>query len=50
VGTFDDALGEIRRAPSTASFAGGLAVSYLFLHLIPEVARGNEHLRELFGE
>ena len=45
----------IRRLPFvpesvTASFAGGLAVSYVFLHLLPEVARGNERLRELFGE
>lgn len=34
----------------TASFAGGLAVAYVFLHLLPEIARGNEELRELFGE
>ena len=45
----------IRRLPFvpesvTASFAGGIAVSYVFLHLLPEVARGNDHLRELFGE
>jgi hypothetical protein len=35
---------------ATASFAGGLAVSYVFLHLLPEIARGNEELRELFQE
>jgi hypothetical protein len=45
----------IRRLPLvpeavTASFAGGLAVAYVFLHLIPELARGNEDLRQLFGE
>jgi hypothetical protein len=45
----------IRRIPgvpehATASFAGGLAVSYVFLHLIPEVARGHQELQELFGE
>lgn len=34
----------------SGSFAGGLAVSYVFLHLLPELAEGNEHLRELFGE
>ncbi|HYH26563.1 MAG TPA: hypothetical protein VD834_14550 [Blastococcus sp.] len=37
----------IRRLPlvperSTASFAGGLAVAYVFLHLLPEIAEGNE--------
>lgn len=45
----------IRRLPLvpervTGSFAGGLAVSYVFLHLLPELAQGNEHLRDLFGE
>ena len=45
----------IRKLPliperATASFAGGLAVAYVFLHLLPEVARGNAELRELFGE
>lgn len=37
----------IRRLPlvpeaATGSFAGGLAVAYVFLHLLPEVAAGNE--------
>ena len=46
---------QIRRLPlvpehATASFAGGLAVSYVFLHLLPELARGNIELRELFEE
>lgn len=45
----------IRKLPSvpehaTASFAGGLAASYVFLHLLPELAHGNTELRELFGE
>ncbi|MEP6464517.1 MAG: hypothetical protein ABJC62_14150, partial [Frankiaceae bacterium] len=28
------------------SFAGGLAVSYVFLHLLPELAEGNEAIGE----
>jgi hypothetical protein len=37
----------IRKLPlvpetATGSFAGGLAVSYVFLHLLPEIAEGNE--------
>ncbi|WP_435746168.1 hypothetical protein [Nocardioides sp. SYSU DS0663] len=45
----------IRKLPlvpehATGSFAGGLAVSYVFLHLLPELAEGNEALREVFGE
>lgn len=45
----------IRRLPLvpekvTASFAGGIAVAYVFLHLLPELARGNERLREVFDE
>jgi hypothetical protein len=45
----------IRRLPlvpehRTASFAGGIAVSYVFLHLLPELAEGNTRLRELFDE
>ena len=45
----------IRRLPfvpehATASFAGGIAVSYVFLHLLPELAEGNEELREVLGE
>lgn len=35
---------------ATASFAGGLAVAYVFLHLLPEVARGNEEFAELIGD
>src|SRR3954454_18879380 len=36
----------IRRLPlvperATGSFAGGLAVAYVFLHLLPEIAAGN---------
>ena len=45
----------IRRLPlvpehATASFAGGLAVSYVFLHLLPELAQGNRELRKVLGE
>jgi hypothetical protein len=45
----------IRRLPlvpehATASFAGGLAVSYVFLHLLPELAEGNRELREVLSE
>lgn len=45
----------IRRLPlvpehATASFAGGLAVSYVFLHLLPELAEGNRELREVLGD
>lgn len=29
-----------------ASFAGGIAVSYVFLHLLPEIAAGNEAIGE----
>ncbi|HEX2174947.1 MAG TPA: hypothetical protein VHG70_03460 [Nocardioidaceae bacterium] len=36
--------------PAMASFAGGIAVSYVFLHLLPELAQGNRELRELFAE
>jgi hypothetical protein len=37
----------VRRLPlvpeqATGSFAGGLAVAYVFLHLLPEIAEGNE--------
>ncbi|MBW3656698.1 MAG: hypothetical protein KY444_11400 [Gemmatimonadetes bacterium] len=31
------------------SFAGGVSVSYVFLHLLPELARGQEHIREAAG-
>ncbi len=45
----------IRKLPlvpedATASFAGGIAVSYVFLHLLPELAEGHIILREMFGE
>jgi hypothetical protein len=32
---------------ATGSFAGGLAVAYVFLHLLPELAEGNKTLGEL---
>jgi len=32
------------------SFAGGLAVAYVFLHLLPEIAVGNEGVAEALGE
>ena len=34
----------------TASFAGGLAVSYVFLHLLPEIARGSREVGEVLGD
>lgn len=42
---------KIRRLPlvperATGSFAGGLAVAYVFLHLLPEIAEGNEAVGE----
>ena len=45
----------IRRLPlvpeyATASFAGGLAVSYVFLHLLPELSEGNTELSEVLGD
>ncbi len=45
----------IRRLPLvpervTGSFAGGIAVAYVFLHLLPELAEGHTRLREVFGE
>lgn len=45
----------IRRLPfiperATASFAGGLAVAYVFLHLLPEIAEGNEAIGELLSD
>lgn len=41
----------IRRLPlvpesATGSFAGGLAVTYVFLHLLPEIAEGNQAVGE----
>ena len=46
---------KIRRLPSvpehvTASFAGGIAVSYVFLHLLPELNEGSRRVREVLGE
>ncbi|WP_431473096.1 hypothetical protein [Ornithinimicrobium sp. W1665] len=35
---------------ASGSFAGGVAVTYVFLHLLPELAEGNESLREVLGE
>lgn len=45
----------IRRFPgvpeaATASFAGGISVSYVFLHLLPELAEGNEGVAEALRE
>ncbi len=45
----------IRRLPLipeavTGSFAGGLAVAYVFLHLLPEVAEGNEAIGEALAD
>ena len=33
-------------APALASFAGGVSVAYVFLHLLPELAEGNEGVGE----
>jgi hypothetical protein len=45
----------IRRLPLvpervTGSFAGGLAVAYVFLHLLPELAEGNEAIGEALSD
>ncbi len=45
----------IRRLPllperATASFAGGLAVAYVFLHLLPEIAEGNEAIERVLDD
>jgi hypothetical protein len=45
----------IRKLPgvpehATASFAGGIAVAYVFLHLLPELAAGNEALGEVLED
>ena len=45
----------IRRLPlvpeaATGSFAGGLAVSYVFLHLLPELAEGNVAIGEALDD
>lgn len=34
----------------TGSFAGGLAVAYVFLHLLPELAEGNKAIGELLED
>ncbi len=35
---------------ATASFAGGISVAYVFLHLLPELAEGNERVAEALRE
>jgi hypothetical protein len=35
---------------ATGSFAGGLAVAYVFLHLLPELAAGNEAIGEALSD
>jgi hypothetical protein len=45
----------IRRLPlvpetATGSFAGGLAVAYVFLHLLPEIAEGNEAIGKALAD
>lgn len=45
----------IRRLPfvpeaATGSFAGGLAVAYVFLHLLPELADGNEAVGQALSD
>ncbi len=45
----------VRRLPlvperATASFAGGLAVAYVFLHLLPEIADGNQEIGEALDD
>lgn len=47
--------GRLRRLPgvpedATTSLAGGLAVAYVFLHLLPELARGNEEVGRVLGD
>jgi hypothetical protein len=37
-------------ARATGSFAGGLAVAYVFLHLLPEIAAGNEAIGEALSD
>ncbi len=53
--TLHVAAPRIRRLPfvpeaRTGSFAGGLAVAYVFLHLLPEVAEGNEAIGEALSD
>lgn len=33
-----------------ASLGGGISSAYVFVHLLPELARGNEEMAEVFGE
>lgn len=33
-----------------ASIGGGIASAYVFVHLLPELARGNEEVAEVFGD
>ena len=45
----------IRKLPfvpetATGSFAGGLAVAYVFLHLLPELTEGNQAIGEALGD
>ena len=45
----------IRKLPfiperATGSFAGGLAVAYVFLHLLPEIAEGNDAIGEALAK
>src|SRR3954471_7049641 len=45
----------IRKLPfvperATGSFAAGLAVAYVFLHLLPEIAAGNEAIGEALSD
>lgn len=45
----------IRKLPfvpetATGSFAGGLAVAYVFLHLLPELVEGNEAIGEALAD
>lgn len=45
----------IRRIPfmpeaATGSFGGGLAVAYVFLHLLPDIADGNENVGEALAD
>lgn len=45
----------IRKLPfvpetATGSFAGGLAVAYVFLHLLPELVEGNEAIGEVLAD
>ncbi|PXY22793.1 hypothetical protein [Prauserella muralis] len=35
---------------ATGSFAGGLAVAYVFVHLLPELAQGNEAIGEALSD